>query len=128
MFIDSRARQLVKRLEKKTRRGHRGDPIGTVAFYGPTNRLATKVVVGISIGGKVGELQKRFSESGDVRDSEIIMQAVIEHLERSGAVSIAMTPGIYGCPHEESTDYPEGSSCPSCPFWAEIDRESIFES
>jgi len=30
--------------------------------------------------------------------------------------------GIIGCPHEEGTDYPEGKSCPQCPFWAGRDR------
>src|SRR5712692_4405008 len=26
--------------------------------------------------------------------------------------------GIIGCPHEEGIDYPEGKSCPQCPYWA----------
>jgi hypothetical protein len=31
---------------------------------------------------------------------------------------------IIGCPHEEGVDYPEGQSCPRCPFWAHRDRWS----
>ena len=34
-------------LNKKARRGFRGYPLATVAFYGPDDRRATKVVVGI---------------------------------------------------------------------------------
>ena len=34
-----------KRLQKKAKRGFRGYPIGTVAFYGPDNRFASKVAV-----------------------------------------------------------------------------------
>jgi Extended Signal Peptide of Type V secretion system len=29
-----------------------------------------------------------------------------------------------GRPHEEGIDYPEGSTCPRCPFWAHRDRWS----
>jgi hypothetical protein len=29
---------------------------------------------------------------------------------------------IIGCPHEEGIDYPEGKSCPQCPYWAGRDR------
>jgi hypothetical protein len=25
-------------------------------------------------------------------------------------------------PHEEGIDYPEGKTCPQCPFWASRDR------
>ena len=34
-------------LEKKLKAGIRGYPIATVAYYGPNNNKATKVVVGI---------------------------------------------------------------------------------
>jgi hypothetical protein len=37
----------VKRLGKKARRGFRGFPVATVAFYGPDNRMATKVTVAL---------------------------------------------------------------------------------
>jgi hypothetical protein len=36
-----------KWLEKKSRVGFRGYPVGTIAFYGPDDRRASKVVVGI---------------------------------------------------------------------------------
>lgn len=35
---------------------------------------------------------------------------------------MAMTDSILGCPHEEGIDYPEGGSCPQCPFWSGRDR------
>ena len=37
----------VKRLAKKARRGMRGYPVGSVAYYGPDDMRATKVAVGI---------------------------------------------------------------------------------
>jgi hypothetical protein len=39
-----------------------------------------------------------------------------------GVKSVVMTDGIIGCPHEEGIDYPEGTSCPKCPYWAGRDR------
>jgi hypothetical protein len=37
-------------LRKKAKRGFRGYPVATVAFYGPTADCATKVVASISSG------------------------------------------------------------------------------
>ena len=126
--MESKARRLLKRLEKKTRRGNRGDPIGTVALYGPNNRLATKVVASINRGGDIVDLQKWFTANGDVRDSDTIMQSVVEFLDQHGAVTLSVTPGIYGCPHEEGIDYPSGGVCPACPYWADHDRQAIFDA
>ena len=39
--------RFLKRLGKKARKGLRGWPIATVAFYGPNLSQATKVTVGI---------------------------------------------------------------------------------
>ena len=36
-----------KRLSKRAKRGFRGYPIATVALYGPDDRAATKLTVGI---------------------------------------------------------------------------------
>jgi hypothetical protein len=39
--------RILKRLPKKARKGLRGWPIATIAFYGPELSRATKVTVGI---------------------------------------------------------------------------------
>ena len=39
--------RFLKRLRKKARKGLRGWPIATIAFYGPNLTQATKVAVGI---------------------------------------------------------------------------------
>jgi uncharacterized protein len=33
-----------------------------------------------------------------------------------------------GCPHEPGVDYPPGSVCPLCPFWAARPRSTTKES
>ena len=41
------ASQLLKRLEKRAKKGARGYPVGTLAFYGPDDRRASKMVAAI---------------------------------------------------------------------------------
>ena len=110
-------------LGKRAKRGFRGYPAATVAFYGPTATLATKIVVGIarSRGSEIDPLRKWFSES-DIRQNEDVGLEVMAFLKEHGVKSVVMTDRIIGCPHEEGIDYPDGKSCPECPFWAGRDR------
>ncbi len=57
------------RLEKKSRRGHRGYPMATVAFYGRDAMRASKVTFAIipAEDAEPSELKRWFSEAGDVR-------------------------------------------------------------
>jgi hypothetical protein len=57
-------------LKKKAKAGFRGYPAGTIAFYGPDDRRASKVAVGIitAEGAETADLRRWFAESGDVRD------------------------------------------------------------
>lgn len=42
-----KSNNVIKSLLKKAKKDFRGSPIATIAFYGPTNKLSTKVAVGI---------------------------------------------------------------------------------
>ena len=110
-------------LTKRAARGYRGDPIATVAFYGPDDRRASKVAVTIvpSAGAPPVDLQRWFADTGDVRDDRNVAVAIQEFIEQRGAKSVVVTDRIIGCPHEEGVDY-EGAECPQCPFWAGRDR------
>jgi hypothetical protein len=112
-----------KLLEKKARKRSVGYPIATVSYYGPTDKLATKVAVGI-VGEweKVIALEHWFSSAQDIRLDEEICSQMVEFIERHKAYRVVMTDRIIGCPHEEGIDYPEGQPCPHCPFWAGRDR------
>ena len=108
-------------LRKLAKRGARGYPIATLAFYGPDDKKASKAVLGI-IASPDSEIQlhKWFREvpEADLRYDLKLQNAWIEIMHREGVRSLAMLEAINGCPHEEGIDYPLGQVCPACPFWA----------
>jgi hypothetical protein len=119
-------RRSTSRLRKLTHKGFRGYPVGTIAFYGPTDVRATKVAVGIvrQEGAEPEVMERWYSEHEDVRYSAAIGREIIAFFDKHGVKSSVMTDRIIGCPHEEGIDYPDGEECPQCPFWAGRDRWS----
>jgi hypothetical protein len=63
-------------------------------------------------------LRRWFAESGDVRNDAAIFEEIAVFLRNHEVHSVAMVEEMMGCPHEEGIDYPEGETCPECPFWA----------
>ena len=110
-------------IEKKASR-KTGYPVGTIAYYGPDNTFASKVVVGIVVSEKeeVAELRKWFADTTDVRQDQAINEQILEYLDQHNTHRVAMVDRIIGCPHEEGIDYPDGEICPQCPYWAHRDR------
>ena len=112
------------KLAKKRQKGFRGYPVATLAFYGPDDKRASKLSVGIipSEGAEPTQLERWYTDTSDARNDAEIAEAVVRFIEEHGAKSVVATDGIIGCPHEEGIDYPEGQSCPKCAFWANRDR------
>jgi hypothetical protein len=115
--------RFLKRLRKKAKKGMRGWPVATVAFYGPSLSQATKVVVSIvpSENAEPRELRDWKLVAGDVRSDPAVAEEIMAFIELHGVLSIVMTDGIIGCPHQEGIDY-EGEWCPVCEFWHGRDR------
>jgi len=111
-----------KALTKKAKRGFRGYPLATIAFYGPDDRRATKVAVGLVLeaGADPAHLERWFSET-DARTDAAIAKRILAFLQERGARSVVMADRILGCPHEEGVDY-EGEWCSTCTFWIGRDR------
>ena len=110
-------------LRKRAKKGFRGYPLGTIAFYGPTAQQATKVAVGIVMNETAEpDLKRWFAEDRDVRFDEETVHQISAFLKHHNVISVVMTDRIIGCPHEEGVDYPDGESCPKCPYWQRRDR------
>lgn len=114
-------------LGKKVRQGFRGYPVATVAFYGPTGETATKIAVGIfeAENRDADYFERWFSRESDIRLDEDVGKQIAAFIKTHGVKSVVVTDGIIGCPHEEGVDYPEGKSCPQCPYWAGRDRWTL---
>jgi hypothetical protein len=112
-------------LDRQFRPGFRGYPIATAAFYGPNDKLATKVVVSVFLteSDEPDFLERWFSEGEmDVRDDPAIGEEILTFFKTHAPRSTVVTDAIIGCPHEEGTDYPQGTSCQRCPYWAGRNR------
>jgi hypothetical protein len=112
--------RLLKRLKKKAKRGMRGWPVATIAHYGPDLSRATKVAVGIvpAEDAEPSEMRDWSVETGDVRNDLTVVSEMLAFIESQGALTVIISDGIMGCPHQEGIDY-EGEFCPNpgCAFW-----------
>jgi len=101
-------------------------PMATLALYGPDDMIATKTVIGIikKHGAEVDDLHRWISPQIDIRKDPTLQNEIADFLRQHNVKMVITTDRIIGCPHEEGKDYPEGESCPLCPFWANRDRWS----
>jgi hypothetical protein len=109
-------------LSKQAKKGFRGYPVGTVAFYGPTDQQATKVAVGIIAHEGAEPILERWHGEQDLRFDEEVGLQISAFLREHKVLSVSMVDRIIGCPHEEGVDYPDGAVCPNCPYWHGRDR------
>ena len=67
-------------LQKKARRGFRGYPVATIAFYGPDDQRAGKVAVGIVTEEDADPiaLERWFSEDGDIRTDPVVAGEILQ--------------------------------------------------
>lgn len=91
-------------------------PIGTVALYGPDDRVTTKIVAAvIKRAGAEPVLQSWVGSN--IKDSPKVKRGIKEFFDRQRVKSVVASDGNMGCPHEEGQDFPKGEDCPFCPFW-----------
>ena len=92
-------------------------PIGTVAFYGPDDKTTTKIAACVITSPTAEPIVRRWVAT-DVTTSPKVQGEMKAFFAGHGVRSVAVSEGNMGCPHEEGEDFPEGTDCPFCPFWA----------
>ena len=75
--------RFLKRLRKKAKKGLRGWPLATIAFYGPNLSQATKAAVGVipSEHAEAEEMRDWHVLSGDIREDVSIGQEIVEFIK-----------------------------------------------
>ena len=91
-------------------------PIGTVALYGPDDKVTTKIAAGVIIAEGAEPIMERWVGMG-VKDNPKVREELKAFFATHGVKSVVACDGNMGCPHEEGEDFPEGEDCPFCPFW-----------
>ncbi len=77
-------------MKKKARRGFRGYPVATVAFYGPTDTKATKAAVGIVTkeDAEPEALEHWLGENRDVRTDPVVTREILD-IATAGQVKLS---------------------------------------
>jgi hypothetical protein len=91
-------------------------PIGTVALYGPNDRITTKIVAGVIKRNGADPVLERWMGT-NIKDSPKVKRQMQEFFKKHGVNSVVATDRNMGCPHEEGEDFPHGEDCPFCPYW-----------
>ena len=113
----------ITRLRKRAKRGDQGFPKATLVFYGPDITRASKAVLGIFLHhDSEAIIHRYFSQNADARHETDILESILARLREHNVHSLILMEVIFGCPHEEGIDYPEGEPCPRCPYWRGRDR------
>jgi hypothetical protein len=95
-------------------------PMAAIAYFGPDDQTATKVVVAIvNEDRSIQKSKKWLVEDPDIRYNEPVNQKIAHFIGENDACRAVIAEGILGCPHEAGIDYPAGEECPYCPFWSE---------
>jgi hypothetical protein len=91
-------------------------PIGTIVYYGPDKKDTTKIVASIFPEEEAIPIKLTWIGDNVVTDPKVISE-LGQFFLKNGVQCVVMTGNNAGCPHQESIDYPEGESCPHCPYW-----------
>ncbi len=91
-------------------------PIGTIAFYGPDDKITTKIAAGVILEEDAELIIERWVAT-DVTTNPKVQREMDRFFKKYGVKRVGMSEGNMGCPHEEGEDFPKGEDCPFCPFW-----------
>jgi len=86
-------------LRNRAKKGFLGYPVATIAFYGPDDRRATKVALGIIFDeddDTPREMNRWFSEKGDIRRDAAVFEAMFRLTQSRGVRSVAMPEETLG--------------------------------
>ncbi|RLD04619.1 MAG: hypothetical protein DRI56_10915 [Chloroflexota bacterium] len=91
-------------------------PVATITYHGPDDQTATKISVGIVKSKEDAPIIEHWTGEGIAEDVNAAHE-ISQFLQTHGVERVITSESVMSCPHVEGVDYPEGETCPLCPFW-----------
>ena len=83
-----------KRIAKQVKKGFKGYPQLSFAYFGKTSNIATEVVVTFTLAEGAEPQEQKFVSENDVRKDETIQSVLVKIIDRAGANSVLETEGV----------------------------------
>ncbi len=82
-----------KRIAKQVKKGLKGYPIISLAYFGKDEQCATEVVISFTLEEGAQVQEERFVSKTDVREDEVIQTTLVKIIERANAGSVVEVEG-----------------------------------
>jgi len=83
-----------KRIEKLVKKGFKGYPLVSLAYFGETTDAATEVVVTFTLEEGAEPQAQKFVSKSDTREDETIQSVLVKTIERTNASTVAQVDGV----------------------------------
>jgi len=83
-----------KRIAKQVKKGFKGYPQISLAYFGKSVDCATEVVVQFMLDEDAEMLEERFVSKTDAREDEVIQSALVKIIERANANTVLQVEGV----------------------------------
>ena len=120
----AKAERILKRLAKKSNRGFCGYPLIKIGFYGPDNKVATKLKLKVSLSDDDPlRLLSEWESETDIRRDAAVLEHIDNLIVEEKIPTVSMDKRVVGCPHYRGEDYGIDQDCPYCTFWSGKNQE-----
>jgi hypothetical protein len=82
-----------KRIAKQVKKGLKGYPIISLAYFGTDEQCATEVVISFTLEEGAQAQEERFVSKTDVREDEVIQTTLVKIIDRANAGSVVEVAG-----------------------------------
>ncbi|XQW84120.1 hypothetical protein ACOYR1_13365 [Thalassotalea piscium] len=83
-----------KLIAKQVKKGFKGYPQITLAYFGKSTDYATEVAIQFTLEEGAEVQEERFSSESDVKENEVIQSALVKIIQRADAKSVIEIEGI----------------------------------
>jgi hypothetical protein len=82
-----------KRIAKQVKKGFKGYPLISIAYFGEDEQLATEVVMSFTLEEGAQAQEERFVSKTDAREDEVIQTTLIKVIDRANACTVLEVEG-----------------------------------